>query len=144
MKRFDASSWAARVWGGAVGPTISGPPEAFGLPPCPEPFEAGPPLEILAVDYETRTVTIGPARALEDDMGMIRIDTLGSFKASSKTFGAQSHGHAQAVAEAIEYLSREVLPAAIANDHECHNDGVAPAVGFGKVPNAPKAKTAGG
>lgn len=65
-------------------------------------------------------------------MGMINIRAWGSFKAEEKTFSAQTHGHAQAVAEAIRFLSETVLPEAIANDHACHDDGIKPSNGFRK------------
>lgn len=65
-------------------------------------------------------------------MGMIRIQVLGSFNPNTeKKFSAMSKGHAQAVADAIKYLSEEVLPNAISNDHECHRDGEFPTDGFG-------------
>ena len=41
-------------------------------------------------------------------------------------------GHAQAVAEAIEFLSGELLPESIEQDHNLHEDGAKPEVGFGK------------
>ena len=63
-------------------------------------------------------------------MGMLTVDTRGSFGHTSKTFSAMKHGHAQAVAEAIAFLSQVVLPEAIANDHRCHDDGSKPSGGF--------------
>lgn len=64
-------------------------------------------------------------------MGMIRIETGGSFgPTETKVFSAMGHGHAHAVADAIEYLSRVVLPDAISNDHRCHDDGEKPSDGF--------------
>ena len=69
-------------------------------------------------------------------MGMLRIEVAGSFdKVPPRTFSAQNHGHAHAVAEAIEFLSAEVLPAAIANDHRCHDDGTKPDEGFVRTSN---------
>lgn len=66
-------------------------------------------------------------------MGMIHIEVMGSFKPNeSKSFSAQNHGHAQAVADAIEWLSNVVLPRAIRNDHECHAEGIHPNKKFGK------------
>ena len=65
-------------------------------------------------------------------MGMLKIETLGSFKHESKTFSAMDHGHAHAVADAITFLSNVVLPEAIANDHKCHDDGARPSRGFEK------------
>lgn len=68
-------------------------------------------------------------------MGMIRIETAGSFgPRTERQFSAMKRGHAQAVAEAIEYLSKEVLPKAIANDHRCHTEAVFPSEGFGDPP----------
>jgi hypothetical protein len=63
-------------------------------------------------------------------MGMLKIETLGSFKPESKTFSAMEHGHAHAVAGAIAFLSTVVLPEAIANDHKCHDEGLRPSSGF--------------
>jgi hypothetical protein len=65
-------------------------------------------------------------------MGRLKIDLAGSFGANSKTFTALTHGHANAVSEAIAWLAGTVLPDAIANDHECHNDGEAPPQGWPK------------
>lgn len=65
-------------------------------------------------------------------MGLIRVEVAGSFRPrGNRIFKAQSHGHAQAVAAAIEWLSAEVLPAAIAQDHELQAEGVAPEKGYG-------------
>ncbi len=57
-------------------------------------------------------------------MGMIRISIQGSFHqypgiepTADSDFSAHTHGHAQAVAEAISFLSNEVMTKAIANDH---------------------------
>ncbi len=63
-------------------------------------------------------------------MGKLTIATDGSFGRGYKDFSAMKHGHA--VAEAITYLSETVLPAAIANDHDCQSDGAAPSGGFRK------------
>jgi hypothetical protein len=66
-------------------------------------------------------------------MGQLRIFMTGSFKPNhDKTFSAMHGGHAQAIAEAIEFLSSVVLPEAIQLDHKLHADGHAPNVGFGK------------
>ena len=66
-------------------------------------------------------------------MGIININIQGSFrKKAEKQFSAMHGGHAQAVAEAIEYLSGELLPDAIDQDHQLHDDGARPEVGFGK------------
>lgn len=67
-------------------------------------------------------------------MGMLTVDLRGSFgEARSKTFSAMEGGHAQAIAEAIQYLSEVELPKAIRNDHECHKDGIEPSAGYGKL-----------
>lgn len=63
-------------------------------------------------------------------MGMITITTSGSFGISFKTFRAIDHGHADAVAQALEYLSSELLPEATAQDHELHDQGAKPSNGF--------------
>lgn len=64
-------------------------------------------------------------------MGMIRIEVAGSFdREPAQAFSAEANGHAAAVAEAIRWLAGTVLPKAIANDHRCHTDGVAPSNGF--------------
>lgn len=59
-------------------------------------------------------------------MGMIHIRTHGSFPDRVANFGAMERGHAHAVAEAIEYLASEVLPAAIESDHRLHEAGIKP------------------
>lgn len=67
-------------------------------------------------------------------MGMIRIELLGSFQPSARgSFSAMKHGHAAAVADAIQWLSAEVLPQAIAKDHQLHTEGASPQEGFGKA-----------
>jgi hypothetical protein len=69
-------------------------------------------------------------------MGMITVQLAGSFRkqdgfpTASSTFSAMTHGHADAVAKAIEYLSKDVLPAAIALDHRLQSQGCAPELGF--------------
>ena len=63
-------------------------------------------------------------------MGMVNISTGGSFPNRSKSFGAMEHGHAHAVAEAIRWLSEEVLPDAIEQDHRLHASGAEPSKGF--------------
>jgi hypothetical protein len=65
-------------------------------------------------------------------MGMIRIQVVGSFGESSAEFAAMKTGHADCVAQAIEWLAKDVLPKAIENDHRCHTQGIFPEVGFGK------------
>lgn len=63
-------------------------------------------------------------------MGVLNISTGGSFPTRNKQFGAMDHGHAHAVADAIRWLSEEVLPEAIERDHKLHADGAAPRMGF--------------
>ncbi len=63
-------------------------------------------------------------------MGVIRIETAGSFPTRRKEFGAIDHGHAHAVADAIRFLSEEVLPEAIERDHKLHAEGASPRMGF--------------
>lgn len=65
-------------------------------------------------------------------MGQISIATGGSFPTQHKTFSAMGNGHAHAVAEAIAWLSREVLPAAIEQDHALHDEGARPVQGFNR------------
>ena len=66
-------------------------------------------------------------------MGSITINFEGSFAPfARKTFTAYEHGHAQAVAEVINFLSGEVLPKAIALDHELQKQGEYPNEGFDK------------
>ena len=65
-------------------------------------------------------------------MGMITIESRGSFPTRRKEFGAITHGHAHAVQEAIAYLVDEMLPAAINKDHQLHDEGAAPTQGFEK------------
>jgi hypothetical protein len=65
-------------------------------------------------------------------MGMISIGVTGSFKPKQKAFSAMKHGHAAAVAEAIRWLSGEVLPEAIRQDHDLHTKGELPTNNFGK------------
>ncbi len=56
-------------------------------------------------------------------MGMIRIEKWGSFPKDERTFGPADHGHADVVAQVIEYLSAVMLPEAIALDHQLQADG---------------------
>ena len=65
-------------------------------------------------------------------MGMLQIKTWGSFKGQEKTFTAMTNGHAHAVAEAIAFLAKEVLPAAIVQDHDLQKDNCYPENGFKK------------
>lgn len=63
-------------------------------------------------------------------MGMLNIRSWGSFPNQDKTFSAMERGHAHAVAEAIRFLSEEVLPEAIERDHKLHEQGATPSMGF--------------
>ena len=63
-------------------------------------------------------------------MGLIKVETAGSFGSETRIFRAMEHGHVDAVAQAIEYLSGEVLPKANVNDHKCHEQGVTPEGGW--------------
>lgn len=65
-------------------------------------------------------------------MGMITIESAGSFPRNRRTFSAMQHGHARAVADAIRYLAEEVLPAAIRQDHDLHAEGAMPERAFGR------------
>ncbi|KKM72191.1 hypothetical protein LCGC14_1422880 [marine sediment metagenome] len=65
-------------------------------------------------------------------MGRIAIETSGSFEIrGTRYIGAISRGHASAVAEAISYLSGHILPSAIKQDHELHEQGQKPEIEFG-------------
>lgn len=64
-------------------------------------------------------------------MGMINITLVGSFGSAGSTFGAQKSGHAQAVREAINWLSGEVLRKAIEQDHRLQAENVFPDDRFG-------------
>lgn len=66
----------------------------------------------------------------EQAMGLLRIETRGSFPEQTRTFSARERGHAHAVSEAIEFLSSTVLPEAIERDHRLHDEGSKPAEGF--------------
>lgn len=65
-------------------------------------------------------------------MGQISIETGGSFPTRRVSFSALGNGHAHAVAEAIAFLSTEVLPRAIEQDHALHDEGARPAQGFSR------------
>jgi hypothetical protein len=68
-------------------------------------------------------------------MGMIKIETVGSFPNQTKTFSAMQHGHADAVAKAITWLSDEMLPRAIRQDHNLHDQNERPEGPFGSKGN---------
>lgn len=63
-------------------------------------------------------------------VGVLTIETVGSFPNQRRNFSAIDRGHAHAVAEAIKYLSEDVLPEAIERDHRLHDKGAKPAQGF--------------
>ncbi len=66
-------------------------------------------------------------------MGVITVSISGSFmNRPTERFFAIHGGHAQAVAEVIEWLSRVVLSEAIQQDHMLHSLGEKPEVAFGK------------
>lgn len=65
-------------------------------------------------------------------MGMITIQTVGSFGNRTNRTSAMEHGHAHAVQEAINWLVTEVLPRAINEDHRLHDEGHKPAKDFVK------------
>ena len=65
-------------------------------------------------------------------MGVIKIITLGSSESQPKEFSALTHGHANAVAQAIEYLAKELLPWSIGKDHELHENMETPTYGFSR------------
>jgi hypothetical protein len=79
-------------------------------------------------------------------MGMIEISVRGSFgpDCTTRTFSALEHGHAHAVAKAIEWLSGELLPNAVSRDHQLANEGKGPIHGFGRHGIRPAAVTVGG
>jgi len=65
-------------------------------------------------------------------IGNIVIKVEGSFNPNGEqSFSARTEGHAQAVADAIEYLYAKVLPAAIRRDRQLHDEGAKPEVGLG-------------
>ena len=66
-------------------------------------------------------------------MGKINIQTVGSFGTNNKSFSAMKNGHADAVAQAIEWLAAELLPKATADDHELHTEGEEPIDGFRRI-----------
>jgi len=65
-------------------------------------------------------------------MGMIQIDTFGSFPTESFNVSANEGGHANAIQRAIQWLN-DRLPAAIEKDHKLHAAGDEPPLAwFGK------------
>lgn len=72
-------------------------------------------------------------------MGFVRIVLGGSFDqyddlkvGGTSSFPASDLGHAQAVADAIAWLSTQVLPKAIVMDHRLQTEGFKPTSGFGR------------
>lgn len=67
-------------------------------------------------------------------MGMITVTVQGSFGKNNQTrqFSAMKSGHAAAIADAISFLSGELLPDAISLDHQLANEGESPSEGFGR------------
>lgn len=63
-------------------------------------------------------------------MGTITIRLGGSFRRVERTFSAQELGHAAAIAQAIEWLTKQQLTA-IHQDHRLQAEGAAPSRGFG-------------
>ena len=63
-------------------------------------------------------------------MGQITIIMNGSFGHRQMDFSAMEKGHAAAVGEAIQYLSRAELFRAIELDHKCHSEGIQPKMGY--------------
>jgi len=69
-------------------------------------------------------------------MGYIDVKVGGSFvgkygiQSTTEQFSAMSHGHADAVARAIQYLAEVVLPRATALDHDLHATGATPSGSF--------------
>ena len=68
-------------------------------------------------------------------MGLLRIQMHGSFSGAGvrgyKDFSALTHGHADAVEKAIEYLEHDVLPKVINRDVALAKAGDLPEKGFG-------------
>lgn len=64
-------------------------------------------------------------------MGVIRVETGGSFGRESWEFSASEHGHAKAISDAIRWLV-DKLPQAIRQDHDLHEKGMKPDGAFGK------------
>jgi mRNA-degrading endonuclease YafQ of YafQ-DinJ toxin-antitoxin module len=64
-------------------------------------------------------------------VGMIRVEMAGSFRHQLKTFSAMEGGHAKAVAETIAWLSSEVLPKAVEQDHALQAEDAYPEDRFG-------------
>jgi hypothetical protein len=65
-------------------------------------------------------------------MGMVRIEFTGSFGKRAWHTTAMEFGHAQAIADAIEWLAKKELPKAIEQDHRLHDEGARPERSFGR------------
>lgn len=55
----------------------------------------------------------------------------------TRIFHANKHGHADAVAAALEFLSSEILPGATGLDHELHEQSQKPTHGYDRNKYAP-------
>ena len=64
-------------------------------------------------------------------MGMIRVYAAGSFGVYDYKFSAMEHGHVAAVEEAIELLTKTMLPRALEKDTRLAGQGHRPDHGFG-------------
>lgn len=62
-------------------------------------------------------------------MGVITIVTQGSFGQKDARFSAMKHGHAHAVNEAIEWLTR-LMAESIDKDHKLRDEDASPENGF--------------
>jgi len=63
-------------------------------------------------------------------MGMIRIETYGSFPANSKIFSAMQSGHECAVEDVIKWLETQMLDSSRQQDKKLRADGHAPEDGW--------------
>lgn len=68
-------------------------------------------------------------------MGVIEINTHGSFGQKTAKFPALHHGHAAACARAMQWLSGVLLPESVGRDHDLHEQGHKPERGF--TPSGP-------
>lgn len=65
-------------------------------------------------------------------MGMIIIETNGSFGVRRVEFAAQQHGHSHCVREAIKFLVDRLMGQAVNDDHALHDENKSPDAGFCK------------
>ena len=65
-------------------------------------------------------------------MGVLSIEMTGTFERAKKEFSAENGGHADAISQAIEWLSSAALPRAIEQDHALAADGQKPKKPFGR------------